>query len=113
MRSTPVDWRRLPVAGTEHALDAHLHPLSAVLLGTLTGVGGGTIRDILLTQVPAILRIDVYATAALFGAVVLVIARRLGLPRTLAALLGGIACFGLRLGALHEHRQLPDALSGG
>lgn len=46
------------MAGTAKALDAHVHPFSAVLLGTLTAVGGGTLRDVLLGQVPRILRVD-------------------------------------------------------
>jgi uncharacterized membrane protein YeiH len=101
------------VAGTEKALAARIHPLSAVLLGTITAVGGGTLRDVLLTRVPAILRVDVYATAALFGAVVLVVARRLGLSPTLAAVLGGLACFVLRMIALRQHWQLPGSLAAG
>jgi uncharacterized membrane protein YeiH len=101
------------VAGTEKALDARIHPLSAVLLGTITAVGGGTIRDVLLTQVPAILRVDVYATAALLGAVVLVVARRLGAPRIVAAFLGGLACFGLRMLAIAHHWQLPGSAVAG
>ena len=101
------------VAGTEKALDARIHPLSAVLLGTITAVGGGTIRDLLLTQVPAILRIDVYATAAMAGAIVLVVARRLGLSRTLAAVLGGLVCFVLRMVAVSQHWQLPGSAALG
>lgn len=100
------------VAGTEKALDARIHPLSAVLLGTITAVGGGTIRDLLLTKVPVILRVDVYATAALFGALVLVMARRAGAPRTLAAVLGGVACFTLRMLAIAQHWQLPGSAAG-
>ena len=101
------------VAGTEKALDARIHPLSAILLGTITAVGGGTMRDILLNHVPAILRVDVYATAALFGAIVLVLARRLGLAPTLAAVLGAIACFVLRMVGLWLHWQLPGAVAVG
>jgi uncharacterized membrane protein YeiH len=97
------------VAGTEKALDAGIHPLSAVLLGTITAVGGGTIRDLFLARVPSILRVDVYATAALFGATLLVIARRLGLSPPIAATLGGIGCFVLRLLALWQHWQLPGS----
>ncbi len=97
------------VAGTQKALEARIHPLSAVLLGTITAVGGGTIRDLLLTQVPAILRVDVYATAALAGALVLVVARRAGAPPALAAVLGGLACFALRLAAIANHWQLPGS----
>jgi uncharacterized membrane protein YeiH len=101
------------VAGTQKALDARIHPLSAVLLGTITAVGGGTLRDLLLTHVPAILRIDVYATAALFGALVLIVARRAGAPRTAAALLGGLACFTLRMVAISQHWQLPGSAAAG
>ena len=97
------------VAGTEKALDARIHPLSAVLLGTITAVGGGTIRDLMLTHVPGILRADIYATAAMFGATLLVIGRRLGLSPTMAAVLGGIACLVLRLVSLWLHWQLPGA----
>jgi uncharacterized membrane protein YeiH len=97
------------VAGTSKALDAGIHPLSAVLLGTVTAVGGGTLRDVFLAQVPAILRVDVYATAALFGAVVLVVCRRLGLSPTAAAVSGGLACLTLRLVSVWLHWQLPGA----
>ncbi len=99
------------VAGTEKALDARIHPLSAVLLGTITAVGGGTIRDLMLTHVPSILRVDIYATAAMFGATLLVLGRRFGLPPTLGALIGGSACLILRLVSLWLHWQLPGAVT--
>jgi uncharacterized membrane protein YeiH len=101
------------VAGTDKALNAGIHPLSAVLLGTITGVGGGTLRDLLLGHVPEILRVDVYATAALFGAVILTLCRRLRLSPTLAAALGGIACFLLRMISLWQHWQLPGSTAPG
>jgi len=97
------------VAGTSKALDAGMPALSAVLLGTITGVGGGTLRDVLLVQVPAILRVDVYATAALFGAVVLVLGRRLGFSAAMAAVCGGVACLALRLVSVWLHWQLPGS----
>jgi uncharacterized membrane protein YeiH len=97
------------VAGTEKALDARIHPLSAVLLGTVTAVGGGTIRDLMLTHIPGILRVDIYATAAMFGATVLVLGRRFGLSPTLSALLGGLCCLALRMVSLWLHWQLPGA----
>jgi uncharacterized membrane protein YeiH len=53
------------VAGTEKALLFEMPPLIAVLLGGITGVGGGTIRDVLLAKIPNVLRADVYATADL------------------------------------------------
>jgi uncharacterized membrane protein YeiH len=95
------------VAGTQKALDFGINPFIAVLLGTITGVGGGTIRDIFLAQIPAVLRADIYATAALFGSIIMVLARKLGAPAILAALLGGVACFLLRIVAVWQHWNLP------
>jgi uncharacterized membrane protein YeiH len=70
------------IAGAEKALLFDMPPLIAILLGGITGVGGGTIRDVLLAEIPTVLRADVYATAALAGAAVVVTGRRLGLsPR--------------------------------
>ena len=97
------------VAGTEKALDGGIHPFSAVLLGTITAVGGGTLRDMMLAHIPAILRVDVYATAALFGAVVLLVGRRFGLSPAIAAAIGGVACFALRLISVWHHWQLPGS----
>lgn len=57
-------------AGTLKSLDAGLSPLAAVLLGVVSGVGGGVIRDILGGEIPLVLRRDVYALAALLGAAI-------------------------------------------
>src|SRR5580658_5731372 len=78
------------VAGAEKALSFEIHPFIAILMGGITGVGGGTIRDVLLAQVPTVLRADVYATAALAGAAVMVLAVRMRVPKTLAAICGAI-----------------------
>ncbi len=95
------------IAGAEKSLDVGLGPLTAVLMGGVTGVGGGVIRDLLLGQVPRILTSDIYATAALFGAAILVAARRLGLPNRWSAALGAASCFGLRMTAATFHWSLP------
>ncbi|TWB21483.1 putative membrane protein YeiH [Nitrospirillum amazonense] len=97
------------VAGTEKALNRDIPPFSAMLMGTITGVGGGTLRDIMLAQVPAILRVDVYATAALLGAAVMTAAIRLGVAPRYAALAGGGACFALRMVSVWRHWALPTA----
>ena len=97
------------VAENQKVLAFQINPLIAALLGTITGVGGGTIRDMLLAQVPVVLRAEVYATAAFFGSVVMVIARRIGLRPTVAAVIGGVACFALRMLAVHYHWNLPKA----
>jgi uncharacterized membrane protein YeiH len=93
----------------QKALIYKMHPFIAVLLGTITGVGGGTIRDIFLARIPNVLRADVYATAALAGSAAMVIARRLGVPPAIAAILGGVVCFSLRMVSVWRHWNLPRA----
>jgi uncharacterized membrane protein YeiH len=95
------------IAGAEKALDFGINPFVAALMGTLTGVGGGTLRDILLARVPIILRADVYATAAFAGAAAMIAARKLGAPPVVSALLGGLVCFGVRMVAVWRHWALP------
>ena len=95
------------VAGTEKALKYKMHPFIAALLGTITAVGGGTIRDVFLAQIPNVLRADVYATAALIGSAVMIIARRWRMGDTPSALLGGATCFLIRLISVWRHWQLP------
>jgi uncharacterized membrane protein YeiH len=86
-----------------------IHPSIAVLLGAITAVGGGVVRDVLLAQIPAVLRVDIYATAALTGSLVMVAGHRIGVPRTTAAILGGAVCFTLRMLAVWQNWQLPKA----
>ena len=97
------------VAGTEKALKYKMHPFVAALLGTLTAVGGGTIRDVFLAQIPRVLRADVYATAALIGSSVMIAARKLGMSDTASAILGGVTCFAIRLISVWRHWNLPHA----
>jgi uncharacterized membrane protein YeiH len=95
------------IAGTRKALDYDMQPFIAVLLGVITGVGGGTIRDIFLARVPAVLRVEIYATAALVGAAVMVVCLKLRLSPVVAAFVGGMVCFGLRLVSVWRHWNLP------
>jgi uncharacterized membrane protein YeiH len=95
------------IAGAEKAMLFDIHPFIAILMGGITGVGGGTVRDVLLAQVPTVLRADVYATAALAGAAVVVIGLKLKLPRTPVAIAGAIVCFLLRMVSVWLHWNLP------
>ena len=99
------------VAGTEKALVYGINAFVAILLGAITAVGGGVVRDVLLAQVPSVLRVDIYATAALAGALVMIAGHRIGLPRTTSALLGGAVCFAVRILAVWQNWQLPKASS--
>src|ERR1700751_724277 len=95
------------VAGTEKALNYNILPFIVALLVAITAVGGGTIRDVFLAQIPNVLRADVYATAALIGSAVMIIARRWRMGDTPSALLGGASCFLIRLISVWRHWQLP------
>src|SRR5438477_12069300 len=97
------------VAGASKALAFHAGPVAATLLGMLTGVGGGMVRDILVMEIPTVLRTELYAVAALIGAAVMVLGRMLHLPTSAAAIAGAVLCFGLRFMAIRRGWQLPTA----
>jgi uncharacterized membrane protein YeiH len=97
------------VSGAHKALAYGLNPIMAILLGTLTGIGGGMARDILLAEIPIVLRADLYAVAALAGAAIVVIANMLQLPPGVAGLVGAALCFGLRVMAIKRGWHLPVA----
>jgi uncharacterized membrane protein YeiH len=95
------------VAGTQKALAFHAGPVAAILFGTLTGVGGGVVRDVLVREIPAVLRTDIYALAALVGSAIVVGGHELNYPSVLGACLGAVVCFGIRLGAIRFGWRLP------
>jgi uncharacterized membrane protein YeiH len=97
------------VAGAAKALEFDVPQLIAVLMRGITGVGGGTVRDILLARVPLVLRSDIYAVAALAGAAVMILALRGGVPSRSAAVAGGMFCFVLRVVAVRRHWNLPHS----
>ncbi|MNX83212.1 hypothetical protein D3C86_1149690 [compost metagenome] len=100
------------VSGTEKALAFGLSPVMAALLGMLTGIGGGVVRDVLLAEIPAVLRSDLYAVAALAGAAAVVGGSLLHLPVVISTLGGGLVCFGLRVMAIRRGWHLPVAHKG-
>ena len=95
------------VAGTQKALDFGLSPVMAALLGMLTGIGGGIVRDVLLAEVPVVLRSELYAVAALAGAAIVAGGHVLQVPALVTAVVGGLVCFGLRILALRRGWHLP------
>jgi uncharacterized membrane protein YeiH len=97
------------VTGAQKAISLGLAPIPAALLGMLTGIGGGMARDVLLTEVPAVLRADLYAVAALAGAAVVVVADWVQLSSIVSMVVGAALCFGLRVLAIHFGWQLPSA----
>lgn len=113
--SNPVLWfdaiglAFFAVAGAQKALVYGLNPVVAALLGMLTGVGGGMLRDVLVNEIPTVLRADLYALAALAGAAVVVAGHLLALPPVPTAIVGGVLCFALRYMAIEHGWHLPAA----
>jgi uncharacterized membrane protein YeiH len=97
------------VSGALKALAFQLNPVAAVLLGIVTAVGGGIARDVLVSEVPEIMRSELYASAALAGATVVVAGRLLHLPSPSVAITGAVLCFGLRYMAIRRGWRLPVA----
>jgi uncharacterized membrane protein YeiH len=97
------------VAGAQKAIEFGLSPVMSALLGMLTGIGGGMTRDVLLAEIPQVLRSDLYAVAALVAASIVVIGNMLGLSYGISALAGGALCFGLRFMAIRYRWNLPVA----
>ena len=101
------------VSGAQRALDYGLNPVMAALLGMLTGIGGGIMRDVLLREIPTVLRSEIYALAALAGATVVVGGNLLQLPAAAMALIGAAMCFGIRMLAIRRSWHLPAPPSEG
>ena len=97
------------VAGTQKALAFGVNPIVSALLGMLTGIGGGVVRDLLVNETPVVLRADLYALAALAGAAVVVGGHLLHWPPTATTIAGAILCFAMRLIAIRRGWNLPSA----
>jgi uncharacterized membrane protein YeiH len=99
------------VTGASKALDFGVGAVSAILLGALTGIGGGILRDVLLREVPTVLRHDLYAIPALLGAAVLVVAQESGFDNPIFPVVAVIVCVGVRLVGLRYGVNVPIAPS--
>ncbi len=97
------------VAGTLKALAFDISPLQAPLLGMLTGIGGGMVRDLLVNEIPTVLRSDLYAVAALAGAMVVVAGHVLHFYPGAATIAGAVLCFTIRVIAIRKGSRLPIA----
>lgn len=97
------------ISGAGKALAFHLGPGAAILMGVLTGIGGGMARDILVSEVPVVFTAELYAVAALAGAAV-VVGGDIFFPHYAPiAIIGGIVCVVLRLLAIRNRWKLPVA----
>jgi uncharacterized membrane protein YeiH len=95
------------VTGARKALDFGLSPLSAALLGTISGIGGGVIRDVLSGRVPVVLRSEIYAIPAFLGAGIVVLADAAHYDATWVTIAGAAVCFVIRLLAIRRGWNAP------
>jgi len=97
------------VTGAATALTHRLGTPEAIILGAITGIGGGMVRDLLVQEIPIVLRGGLYAIPALLGAGIVVIAYRQGDYSTAFPIIGAAVCFGLRMAGLRYDLSLPAA----
>lgn len=97
------------VSGCSKALLFGLDPLPAILLGVLTAVGGGAVRDLLVVETPRVLREEIYAFAAMIGAVIVVTGDVFDLPGTWTAGVGVLAAFAIRVIGVWRGWRAPRA----
>lgn len=95
------------LSGAQIAESAGLSPAIVVLMGTMTGVAGGILRDVVCAEIPLILRRDIYATAAITGVSLYLLAQALGIPRSWAFWAGMAVVVALRLLAMLRGWRLP------
>ena len=95
------------VSGARKTLEYGHNYQVAILLGMITAVGGGVLRDVLLNRVPVIFEKEIYASAALLGAAIVVLGSYIGWNNDWVFPIGIVACFALRMLALHFHWELP------
>ncbi|MGF1875375.1 TRIC cation channel family protein [Photobacterium frigidiphilum] len=117
-RPQRMPWYFLPVAdaiglavfvaiGVEKALRFGASPMVAVIMGVITGCGGGVIRDVLAREIPMVLRTEVYATACILGGMIHTIGLSVDIDPTIATLAGVVATLSIRLAAIRWHLSLP------
>lgn len=117
-RPRQMPWYFLPVAdaiglavfvaiGVEKALRFGATPMVAVIMGVMTGCGGGVIRDVLAREIPMVLRTEVYATACILGGIVHTTALQLNADANVATLAGIATTLTIRLAAIRWHLSLP------
>lgn len=100
------------VSGALKSLDLGAGFAQAVILGAVTGVGGGTLRDVLIREVPAVLSSGLYAVPALVGAFLVVGGDRLDAPEVPSAVVAAVVCFTIRLLGVRYGIEAPSPRGG-
>ncbi|MGB0936382.1 MAG: trimeric intracellular cation channel family protein [Colwellia sp.] len=95
------------VLGTQKALDLGSSYMVAVMMGTITGVVGGMIRDLMCNVIPLILRQEIYALAAILGGSIFVLLYHLGVNENDASIIAIVCALTIRLAAIYWKVSLP------
>ncbi|QLB13725.1 putative membrane protein YeiH [Bisgaardia hudsonensis] len=113
-----VPWYILPVSdaiglafftimGTEKSLQLGFTPTVAVIMGALTGCGGGVIRDVLAREIPLIFRKEIYATASIIGGSIYCLLSMYHVSRIIDVIVAIIAVLIIRLASIKWQLSLP------
>ena len=106
------------VTATQKSLEAGLGWAGASMVGVLAGIGGGVLRDVLLRQIPVVLRREIYAVAALIGAILVCLGRAVHQLHAPWLVCTAVVVFGVRMVAVRRHwsaptpRNLEDQVGG-
>ncbi len=95
------------VIGTEVAMQHNVRHSTAIIMGVMTGVAGGVMRDVICNEIPLIFQKEIYATACIAGALVFIGMRTLGTPHWLDTAVAMLTVLFIRLAAMHWHIGLP------
>ena len=95
------------IVGTEIGVNANLHPIISIALGTMTAAFGGVIRDTLCNEIPVIFRKEIYATASILGAITFLILNNLKFDISITYIVTTVMVIGIRLIAVRYHLYLP------
>lgn len=93
--------------GASFADEMGVSPIISIIMGTMTGVTGGMLRDVLTARVPVVMRKEIYATAAMAGIAVFLILQAFGVPHMVAFWIGVVIVAALRMLAIRSGVHLP------
>lgn len=96
------------LVGIEKGIEANLHPLICIALGTISACFGGVIRDILCNEIPVIFRKEIYATACISGGFAFFVLDLLPINSTYVFLISGLIVITIRLLAVKFKISLPS-----
>jgi uncharacterized membrane protein YeiH len=101
------------VTGATTALNDDVAAVPAIVVGVITAVGGGLLRDLLVGRVPMILHSDLYAVPAVIGATIATVSYEAGAEGPYFAIAAALVCFLIRLSGIRYRLRVPIAPSEG